>query len=161
MANWLEHRVQVHIEAPMPLVWELWSDLEQIPNWMKWIQAVEIVQPEPELSRWTLDARGLKLSWLSRTVTKLPQERLEWESVNGLSNRGTARFQRQATGCLVELSIAYTVPRVVGAFVDKLFLGRLVESTIQADLDRFRQYVLDTQADLATAESSGSTSTRT
>mgnify|MGYP002654288261 CR=1 FL=1 len=37
MANWLEHSVQIEVDAPIDLVWELWSDLEQMPRWMKWI----------------------------------------------------------------------------------------------------------------------------
>ena len=35
MTNWLEHSVQIEVDAPIDLVWSLWSDLEQMPQWMK------------------------------------------------------------------------------------------------------------------------------
>ena len=46
--GWLEHSVQVEVDAPMELVWNLWSDLEQMPRWMKWIDSVQI---RPDKSR--------------------------------------------------------------------------------------------------------------
>jgi len=64
--TWLEHSVQVEVDAPIDLVWALWSDLEQMPQWMKWIESVKILEEEPELSRWKLASGGLEFTWLSR-----------------------------------------------------------------------------------------------
>jgi len=47
--GWLEHSVQVG-EAPIDLVWKLWSDLEQMPHWMKWISSVKVLEENSELS---------------------------------------------------------------------------------------------------------------
>lgn len=146
MANWLEHSVQVEVNAPIDLVWQLWSDLEQMPRWMKWIESVRVLEENPELSRWKLASGGLNFTWLSRITQLTPQQIIRWESVDGLPNRGAVRFYDRQGKSVVRLSIAYSVPGWLGQIMDNLFLGRVVESTVQADLERFRQYVDQLQA---------------
>jgi uncharacterized membrane protein len=141
MANWLEHSVQVEVDAPIELVWQLWSDLEQMPRWMKWIDSVKVLDDNPELSRWKLASGSLELTWLSRIVKLQPLQIIQWESVDGLPNRGAVRFYSRQAKSIVRLTVAYSVPGWLGLIMDNLFLGRVVESTIQADLERFRQYV--------------------
>jgi uncharacterized membrane protein len=65
---------------------------------------------------------------------------MQWESIGGLPNRGAVRFYgRPNNVTIVKLSIAYAIP-AIGAIMDNLFLGQIVESTLQADLERFRVY---------------------
>ncbi|HCF30059.1 MAG TPA: hypothetical protein DEV81_23295 [Cyanobacteria bacterium UBA11049] len=146
MPDWLEHSVQVEIEAPIDLVWNLWSDLEQMPRWMKWIDSVKVVEGQPELSRWKLNTGGLEFSWLSRNIKVVPQQIIQWESVGGLPNQGAIRFYDRKGSSIVKLSVAYAIPGILGKIMDNLFLGRVVESTIKADLERFREYALKFKA---------------
>jgi len=142
MSDWLEHSVQVEVDAPMELVWKLWSDLEQMPRWMKWIESVKILEDNPELSRWKLNTGGLEFTWLSRILQIVPHQIIEWESVDGLPNRGAVRFYDRHTSSIVKLTVSYSIPGFLGKLMDNLFLGRVVESTILADLERFRDYAL-------------------
>ena len=142
MSHWLEHSVQVEVDAPIDLVWSLWSDLEQMPRWMKWIESVRILPEDPELSRWKLASGGLEFTWLSRILKVIPNQIIQWESVDGLPNRGAIRFYDRSGKSVVKLSIAYAIPGWLGWLMDNLFLGRIVESTIQADLERFREYAM-------------------
>lgn len=142
MSDWLEHSVQIEIDAPIDLVWNLWSDVEQMPRWMKWIKSVKIMEDNPELSRWKLDTGGLEFSWLSRITKMVPDQIIQWESVDGLPNRGAIRFYDRDTSSIVKLTVAYAIPGILGKIMDNLFLGRVVESTIRADLERFRDYAL-------------------
>jgi uncharacterized membrane protein len=142
MSHWLEHSVQVEVDAPIDLVWSLWSDLEQMPRWMKWIESVRILPEDPELSRWKLASGGLEFTWLSRILKVVPNQIIQWESVDGLPNRGAIRFYDRSGQSVVKLSIAYAIPGWLGRLMDNLFLGRIVESTIQADLERFREYAM-------------------
>lgn len=146
MANWLEHSVQVEVEAPIELVWSLWSDLEQMPRWMKWIESVKVLEENPDLSRWKLASTGFEFTWLSRILKLVPQQIIQWESVDGLPNRGAVRFYDRHGKSIVRLTVAYAIPGWLGQIMDTLFLGRVVESTIQADLERFRTYIRDLQA---------------
>lgn len=148
MADWLEHSVQVEVAVPIDLVWNLWSDLEQMPRWMKWIESVTVLEDNPELSRWKLATGGLEFSWLSRILNLVPHQIIQWESVDGLPNRGAVRFyDRKDNTSVVKLTVAYAIPGILGKLMDNLFLGRVVESTIQADLERFRNYALKVQAE--------------
>ncbi|MEB3357815.1 MAG: SRPBCC family protein [Synechococcales bacterium] len=142
MADWLEHSVQVEVDIPIELAWSLWSDLEQMPRWMKWIDSVEVLADNPDLSLWKLATGGLEFSWRSRILKVIPHQIIQWESVSGLPNRGAIRFYDRGGSSVVKLTVAYAIPGFLGKIMDNLFLGRVVESTIQADLERFREYAL-------------------
>ena len=142
MSDWLEHSVQVEVDAPIDLVWGVWSDLEQMPRWMKWIDSVKIPEDNPDLSLWTLSSNGFKFTWKSRIIKVVPNQIIQWESIDGLPNRGAIRFYDRKESSIVKLTVAYDIPGILGKIMDNLFLGRIVESTIQADLERFRQYAL-------------------
>ncbi|BAQ65727.1 SRPBCC family protein [Geminocystis sp. NIES-3709] len=145
MSKWLEHSVEVEVDAPIDLVWNLWSDLEQMPLWMKWIDSVKILPDDPDLSRWKLASGGFEFSWLSRIVKLETHQIIQWESVDGLPNRGAVRFYDRHGSSIVRLTIAYAIPGILGQLMDNLFLGQIVESTIEADLDRFKNYAIKVQ----------------
>ncbi len=140
MSDWLEHSVQVEVEAPIDLVWSLWSDLEQMPRWMKWIESVTISKDNPDISIWKLNTGGLEFTWKSRMLKVIPNQIIQWESVDGLPNRGAVRFYDRHTSSIVKLSVAYAIPGILGKLMDNLFLGRAVENTLQANMDRFKEY---------------------
>ncbi len=71
----------------------------------------------------------------------VPHQIIQWESIDGLPNQGAIRFYDRHSSSIVKLTVAYAIPGVLGKIMDNLFLGRAVESTIQADLERFRAYV--------------------
>jgi uncharacterized membrane protein len=139
--NWLEHTVEIEVDTPVDLAWQLWSDLEVMPRWMKWIDSVHILAENPNLSRWKLASSGFEFSWLSRIVKLVPRQIIQWESVDGLPNRGAVRFYDRHQSTIVRLTVAYAIPGILGKIMDNLFLGKIVESTIQADLVRFKEYI--------------------
>jgi uncharacterized membrane protein len=142
MTNWLEHSVQIEVETPVEVVWNLWSDLEQMPRWMKWIDSVKILDDNPDLSRWKLATGGFEFTWLSRILKLVNHQLIQWESVDGLPNRGAIRFYDRGDRSVVKLTVAYAIPGFLGKLMDDLFLGRIVESTLRADMERFREYAL-------------------
>jgi uncharacterized membrane protein len=140
MTDWLKHTVEVEVNIPVEFAWSLWSDLEQMPRWMKWIESVDILEDKPDLSRWKLASGSLEFSWLSRILKVIPNQIIQWESIDGLPNKGAIRFYDRHERSIVKLTIAYAIPGMFGKIMDNLFLGRVVESTIQADLERFKVY---------------------
>lgn len=146
MSDWLDHSVLVDVEVPVETSWQLWSDLEQMPRWMKWIDSVEVLPEDPNISEWKLASRGLEFTWRSRITNLIPNQIIQWEAIDGLPNRGAIRFYDHKNGSsTVKLTISYSVPAVI-RWMDGLFLGRLVESTLQEDLNRFRDYALTHQS---------------
>ena len=146
MADWLEHTVQVEVDVPIELAWSLWSDLEQMPRWMKWIDSVKILEDNSELSRWKLATGNFNFTWLSRIIQVVPEQIIEWESVDGLPNKGAIRFYDRHGSSIVKMSFAYAIPGILGKLMDSL-IGDIVESTVQADLDRFKEYALKAYAE--------------
>ena len=65
MSEWLEHSVQVEVPVSIEHVWNLWHNIELMPNWMKWIESVKVLEDQPELSRWKLATSTLEFTWLS------------------------------------------------------------------------------------------------
>lgn len=143
MTEWLEHSVQVEVEVPIELVWGLWSDLEQMPKWMKWIDSVKISEDNPEISLWKLSTGGLNFTWKSRITKIISHQIIQWESVDGLPNQGAIRFYNRQSNSIVKMTVSYAIPGLIGKLMDNLFLGKVVESTIQADLERFKEYALN------------------
>lgn len=142
MSNWLEHSVQVEVPVPIEFSWSLWSDLEQMPKWMDWIESVTILKDNPELSRWKLAVGNLEFSWKSRILKEIPNQIIQWESVDGLPNQGAIRFYDRHGSSIVRLTVSYAIPGILGKIMDNLFLGRAVESTLTKDLDQFREYAV-------------------
>lgn len=140
MSNWLEHSVQIEIPVAMEQVWSYWADLEQMPQWMLWIDSVKELEDDQSLSRWTLSATGLEFSWLARMLKKIPGQIIQWESVDGLPNRGAVRFYDRHDHSIVRLTVAYAIPGTVGEIMDNLFLGKLVENMLHRSLTRFSEY---------------------
>lgn len=141
MTDWLDHTVQIEVPVPIELAWSLWSDLEQMTIWMKWIESVKVLEDNPELSRWKLASGGFNFTWLSRIVQIVPEQIIEWQSVDGLPNKGAIRFYKRQQNTVVKMTFAYAVPGIIGRLMDSL-IGDIVESTVMADLERFKEYAI-------------------
>jgi uncharacterized membrane protein len=142
MSEWLEHSVQVEVAAPIEHVWDLWQNIELMPRWMKWIESVTVLEDKPELSRWKLATSSLEFTWLSKILQQIPNQIIQWESVDGLPNRGAIRFYDRKESSIVRLTVSYAVPGFLALLMDNGFVRKAVEGTLQADMDRFRDYAM-------------------
>ncbi|NJN29191.1 MAG: hypothetical protein HC824_00985 [Synechococcales cyanobacterium RM1_1_8] len=155
MTDWLEHSVQVEVPTPVEHVWSLWSNLEQMPHWMKWIHSVTLSETDPSLSVWEMKANSFSFNWRSRILKLQPLQLIQWESVDGLPNRGAIRFYDRKDNSIVKLTVAYGVPGILVPLMATLSVGSVVESSLKADLERFRDYAIqDYKASQTTPESS-------
>jgi uncharacterized membrane protein len=137
----LEHSVTTEIQAPVERVWEVWSDLEAMPRWMRWIESV-VTLDDPDLTDWTLAAQGFRFHWKARITRRVEAQQLHWESVGGLPTRGAVRFYPQGPDCtIVRLSVSYELPGVLAPLMDASIMGGIVVKELQANLDRFRDVV--------------------
>ncbi len=143
MTDWLEHTVQVEVPIAIDRVWDLWENIELMPNWMKWIESVTVNPTNPELSVWKLASGSFEFSWQSKITRQINHQIIQWESVDGLPNRGAIRFYDRGTdGSIVKLTVAYSVPIIVKQLMAGLSLGKVVEGSLQADMGRFRDYAI-------------------
>jgi uncharacterized membrane protein len=140
MSEWLEHTVQIEVAVPIASSWDMWSDLELMPTWMKWIDSVKILEENPDLSRWKLATNTLEFTWLSKIVKTTTHQIIQWESVDGLPNRGAVRFYDRGESSIVKLTVGYSVPGFLALLMNNDFIRKAVEGTLQADMERFRDY---------------------
>ena len=146
MGRWLEHSVTTEIQAPVEQVWQVWSDLESMPQWMRWIESVTTLN-DPDLTDWTLAAQGFRFHWKARITQRVEAQQLHWESVGGLPTKGAVRFypqpasSGQPASTAVKLSVSYELPGVLAPLMEPSILGGIVTKELQANLDRFRDLV--------------------
>jgi uncharacterized membrane protein len=142
MGRWLEHSVTTEIAAPVNRVWEVWSDLEAMPKWMRWIESVVTEPGNPDLTDWTLAAQGFRFHWKARITQRVEAQQLHWESVGGLPTKGAVRFYPQGDAVTaVKLTVSYELPGVLAPLMEPSILGGIVTKELQANLDRFKQLV--------------------
>lgn len=142
MGRWLEHSVTTEINASVERVWAVWSDLEAMPRWMRWIESVVTEPGNPDLTDWTLAAQGFRFHWKARITLRVEAQQLHWESVGGLPTKGAVRFYPQPGGSTaVKLSVSYELPGVLAPLMEPSILGGMVTKELQANLDRFRDLV--------------------
>ena len=141
MGRWLEHSVTSEINAPVEQVWAVWSDLEAMPRWMRWIESVVTEPGNPDLTDWTLAAQGFRFHWKARITQRVEAQQLHWESVGGLPTKGAVRFYPEGGSTAVKLTVSYELPGVLAPLMEPTILGGIVTKELQANLDRFRDLV--------------------
>lgn len=153
------HKVSLDVAAPPDLVWHLWMDLKRAPQWMRWIDRVEILAEDgsieseelqlglSQLSRWICSTAGFEVMWLARIefVEAAPPLRVvRWATVEGLQSKGEVTFKESSSkGTTVELSILHSLPAALGQVMNSQALRSLVQATLQSDLERFQKYVAE------------------
>jgi len=156
MGRWLDHTVTTEIQAPVDRVWAVWSDLEAMPRWMRWIESVVTLPGEPDLTDWTLAAQGFRFHWKARITQRVEAQQLHWQSVGGLPTKGAVRFYALSPlQTAVKLSVSYELPAALAPLMEPTMLGGIVTKELQANLDRFRDLVETdplAQADSAAAD---------
>eukprot|EP00466_Bigelowiella_natans_P021629 jgi/Bigna1/45356/e_gw1.119.11.1 len=141
-ATWLDSKGVVEVDLPLERCWKMWQRREEIPQWMPWIQAVEVDKKDNDVSRWLLSTEALgqkfEFSWKARNLPPLKNKMIHWKSVR---NKGAVRFRRvDEEKCEVQLVISFEVPDLLSPIAEQV--TPIVDSILQADMDRFRQKAL-------------------
>jgi uncharacterized membrane protein len=150
-AKFIEAKVPVTIEAPRDLVFELFADLERMPEWSGTLEKVQRVPGEESLSDWTFAWNGVRLSWRARDTDRVEMSRICWGSVDGLVHNGSVDFAVSpfaSNQTLLTMCVEYDVtslPAAVAYVLESKIVTTFVESAIQSDLQRFRQFTLRAQ----------------
>jgi uncharacterized membrane protein len=149
--KFVKAKVPVTIEAPLPLVFELFADLERMPEWSGTLEKVERVPGGEGFSNWTFAWNGVRLSWRARDTERVDQKIICWSSLEGLVHNGSVEFQvapSSADQTLLTMCVEYDVaslPAAVAFVLESKIVTTFVLSAIQSDLNRFRQFALRTQ----------------
>ncbi|HEY0320746.1 MAG TPA: SRPBCC family protein [Pyrinomonadaceae bacterium] len=128
----------IEIDAPIERVFDLFSDFENFPRWMRHIRDVHY--SGRRYTRWAADAPlGTSVEWEAETTRFDPPYLIVWRSVRGdVDTEGEVDFRETRRGTtLLHVSLGYRPPAGrLGALVASLF-GTDPEQQLEEDLERF------------------------
>jgi len=128
----------IEINAPVEVVFNLYSDFEKFPEWMTHIK--EVRRTGENYTKWTADAPlGINVEWEAETTTLEPNRKIAWRTVRGdVEMEGEVTFEEIEKGkTRMHVAIGYKPPAGhLGALVAKLF-GNDPEKEIDEELQRF------------------------
>ncbi|HYJ46643.1 MAG TPA: SRPBCC family protein [Pyrinomonadaceae bacterium] len=128
----------VEINAPVQVVFDLYSDFEKFPEWMTHIK--EVRRTGESYTKWTADAPlGINVEWEAETTALEPNRKIAWQTVRGdVEMQGEVTFEEAGRGkTLMHVAIGYKPPAGhLGALVAKL-LGNDPDKEIEEELSRF------------------------
>ena len=130
----------IEIDAPVERVFDLFSDFENFPRWMRHIRRVYYTGRR--YTRWTADAPlGTSVEWEAETTRFEPPHTIAWRSVRGdVETEGEVTFRETRRGTtILRVVMGYEPPAGrLGAFVAGVF-GADPERQLDEDLDRFAE----------------------
>jgi uncharacterized membrane protein len=128
----------IEINAPVKVVFDLYSDFEKFPEWMKHIK--EVRHTGENYTKWTADAPlGINVEWEAETTAFEPNRKIGWRTVRGdVKMEGEVTFEEAENDTTrMHVKIGYEPPAGhLGALVAKLF-GNDPEKEIDEELKRF------------------------
>ncbi len=132
----------IEIDAPVERVFDLFSDFESFPRWMRNIK--EVRYSGRHYTRWKADAPlGSSVEWEAETTHFEPDQRIAWRSVRGdVETEGEVIFQETERGTtILRVMLSYNPPAGrLGVLVARLF-GTNPEEQLEEDLERFAEVV--------------------
>ena len=132
----------IEIDAPVERVFDLFSDFESFPRWMRNIK--EVRYTGRRYTRWTADAPlGTSVEWEAETTHFEPDHRIAWRTVRGdVDTDGEVIFEETGRGTTrLRVVLGYDPPAGrLGALVASLF-GKNPERQLEEDLERFAEVV--------------------
>ena len=130
------------INKPVAQVYSFWRNFENLPQFMRHLDAVETL--DGNRSRWTARGpAGTTVTWEAEILQDRPDEWIAWRSLPGaqIENSGSVRFSAApgARGTEVRVQLQYVPPAgALGRVIAKLF-GEEPDQQVHEDLHRFKQ----------------------
>lgn len=133
----------ININAPIGDVFEFWSNYQNFPRFMSRVREVRPLGDNH--SHWSVTGpAGMPVEWVSETTQTLPNQLIEWRSVDGSSvcHSGQVRFDDNGShGTRVSIRLHYVpVAGALGHAFARLF-GADPKSDMDADLMRMKTLI--------------------
>jgi len=140
------HKVEktISIARPPEEVFRFWRNLENLPEFMKAIESIQIL--DDRRSHWVVKGPGgRRLEWDAEVVNEHPGEMISWQTLPGadVQSAGTVRFTPTdgGRGTLLRVVLEFRAPGgSLGTGVARL-LGRDPAGELERDLDRLKQII--------------------
>ena len=132
----------IEVEAPVAKVYEYWSNLENLPQFMKNIE--EVRSTGPDTTHWVVKGPlGYRAEFDARTTQNQQNEALGWNTVNGdVQTSGQVRFQEVTPNrTRLEVQMKYADPPAgkLGEAASRLTSGP--KAILEQDLRNFKDII--------------------
>jgi uncharacterized membrane protein len=133
-------RAMVRIERPRSEVFAFWRDLTNLPQFMKHIKSVEVL--DTKRSHWVAEGpAGTCVEWDAEVINEVRDELIGWRSTEGsrVDSAGSVRFKdTPGGGTEIAVEFQYNPPAGgAGTMIAKIF-GRDLQAEMQTDLMRLK-----------------------
>lgn len=130
----------ITVNRPVHEVFSFWRHVENLPRFMKFVQAV--TSNGGNITHWVMTTNGETLEWDAETIDARPNEILSWQSLPAanVDNAGSIVFRPTPgnRGTIVDVSLKYApAGDKTAAKLAKLF-GKGAETVMEEDLFRFK-----------------------
>lgn len=134
----------ITVNRPVSEVYAYWSQLENLPRFMKHLQSVR--WNDDKTSHWVLQpTRNSTLEWDAEILENRANELISWKSLPGsdVDNAGSVWFTPAAgnRGTVVKIVLKYDPPGGKLAARMARWFGEDAAAVIEDDLDRFKSLV--------------------
>ncbi len=127
----------IEVDVPVSVAYNQWTQFEDFPQFMDGIESVS--QLDDTHLRWVASIAGVRREWTALITEQLPDKRIAWEAIEGVTNSGLVTFDPIGPGSTrVSLTLEFEPAGVVEGLADRI---GLVRSKAHADLERFREFI--------------------
>ena len=128
----------VDVAVPVSTAYNQWTQLEEFPQFMQGVQAVE--QVDDTHSRWSTNVLGAHREFETRITEQIPDERIAWTTTHGETDQaGVVTFHRidpDHTRVTVQMDVTNE------GLLEKLGVAMgVVDRQIANDLGRFKEFI--------------------
>jgi len=140
------HRVSITINAPVELVYTLWTKFENFPHYLNHILQVQTNPNNPLLQHWKGKIFGVEQEWDAEITNLTANHIIAWRSIEGFENSGSLTFERREStnqlggGTTVTVQIGYDPPLgIFGDVAEALWYKQRFDEGLEEDMTRFNQ----------------------
>jgi uncharacterized membrane protein len=145
-ARWMHSAVTYSFSAPLQQAFQMFSSLEMHPSWSPWLEKVSF-DKSTGISVWSVSYLGLRYSWKAVNTVVEPPYIIQWESLDGMPNKGRVEFLTNqittANGIEEELTmkmtVSYDLPDAAAFVLNALgsIANTFINNLLLSDLKRF------------------------
>src|SRR5690349_18261968 len=125
---------ELAVNAPVDEVYQLWTDFENFPRFMKHVESVR--GTGGDTYHWKARFGPRTVEWDAKVVGQVPNRSVTWRSTSGAENAGAVNLAAQGNVTLMQVVIEYHPSWFEGLVAT--VSGEMARA-VEDDLDRFKE----------------------
>ncbi|MCA1830456.1 MAG: SRPBCC family protein [Actinomycetota bacterium] len=127
----------INVDMPLSSVYNQWTQFEEFPMFMEGVESV--TQVTDELLHWCASISGVRREWDARITQQVPDQRIAWQSTEGVTIAGEVRFESiNPMRTTITLRMDYEPESITEKAGD--LLG-MVRRRVDNDLENFKRFL--------------------